>query len=132
MLLIGPKDQKHQDHFPKLSKNSKRTKNGKSRTGGRFFWGSMFFDFGGSKNVFNLCSHIELNTQNPNPTFKITICLTKTPTSQNTFEMLEPFEKIGKSRKFKFLFCKMSNLYNSLFVAFVIFVNLGIWVFLVF
>ena len=29
------------------------------------------------KNTFNLCSHIELNTQNPNPIFKITIYYTK-------------------------------------------------------
>ena len=29
------------------------------------------------KNTFKPCSHIELNTQNPNPIFKITICFTK-------------------------------------------------------
>ena len=43
------------------------------------FLGVDVFDFLGSKNIFNLCSHIELNTQNPNPTFKIATCFTKTP-----------------------------------------------------
>ena len=32
--------------------------------------GGRFFDFLGSKNIFNLCSNIELNTQNPNPILK--------------------------------------------------------------
>ena len=36
-----------------------------------FFFEKMF------KNAFKPCSHIELNTQNPNPIFKITICFTK-------------------------------------------------------
>ena len=29
------------------------------------------------KNTFKVCSHIQKNTQNPNPIFKITICFTK-------------------------------------------------------
>ena len=42
-----------------------------------------------SKNIFKPCSHIEFNTTNPNTIFKITICFTKYPKSQNTFEILK-------------------------------------------
>ena len=44
-------------------------------------FGGRFFDFLGSKNIFNPCSHIEFNTLNPNPILTITISFTKT---QNT------------------------------------------------
>ena len=42
-------------------------------------WGVVFFLFRflASKNIFNLCPHIELNTQITNPIFKITIHCTK-------------------------------------------------------
>ena len=43
------------------------------------FRGVDFFDFLGSKNIFNPCHHIEFNTQNPNPISKKTIPFTKTP-----------------------------------------------------
>ena len=52
------------------------------------------FRFVGSKNIFNLCSNIELNTPNPNPIFKIAICFTKTPQMQKYFRNLVFFSKI--------------------------------------
>ena len=49
-----------------------------------------------SKNAFNLCSHIELDTQNPNPIFKIKIYYTKhsqyAKILSNVWNMLEKFE----------------------------------------
>ena len=59
------------------------------------FVGGRCFRFGGSNNIFNPCSYIELNTQNPNPILKFAICFTKTQNCQNTFEILE---KIRKSK----------------------------------
>ena len=47
--------------------------------------GGRFVRFGGSKKIFNLCSHIEFNTQNPNPILKITIPFTKTPKKPKHF-----------------------------------------------
>ena len=38
---------------------------------------------------FEPCYHIDLNTTNPNPTFKITICFTKTHKKQKYFLNLE-------------------------------------------
>ena len=59
----------------------------------RFFGGSIF-RFGGSKQIFNLCSHIELITQNPYPIFKIAICFTKTPNMPKHFQTFGKFSKI--------------------------------------
>ena len=84
------------------------------------FFGVETFRFLGSKNIFNPCSHIELNTQNPNPRFKIAICFTKTPKHQNACELLVFFLK---SKNSHFLFCIMYKLYNSYFVFFRKFVN---------
>ena len=47
--------------------------------------GGRFFDFLGSKNIFNPCLYIEFNTQNPNPILKITIPFTKTPKKPKHF-----------------------------------------------
>ena len=47
--------------------------------------GLVFSTFGGSKNNFNPCHHIEFNTQNPNPILKITIPFTKTPKKPKHF-----------------------------------------------
>ena len=47
-----------------------------------FLGGGRLFRLLESKNIFNLCSHIELNTQNPNPIVKITIPFTKLPNMQ--------------------------------------------------
>ena len=76
--IRGPK-------IPKISPRMFRTKI--VHTSEIFFdlGGGSIFRFWGSKNIFNLCSHIELNTQNPNPIFKITICFTKTPTTPTYF-----------------------------------------------
>ena len=49
------------------------------------FLGVVFFDFWGSNNNFKPCHHIEFNTQNPNPIFKITISFTKTPKKPKHF-----------------------------------------------
>ena len=54
------------------------------------------FDFGCrkmSKNIFKVCSHIQKNTKNPNPIFKIAIYFTKTP------KMPKYFANFGKNRK---------------------------------
>ena len=62
------------------------------------FWEIVRFSggrFGGSKNIFNLCYHIELNTQNPNLILKITIPFTKTP------KMPKYFRSFGKIRKYQ-------------------------------
>ena len=63
------------------------------------FWGVELFRFWGSKNIFNLCSHIELNTQNPNPIFKIAICFTKTTTNAKILSNFCDFRKIENSPK---------------------------------
>ncbi len=53
----------------------------------------------GSKNIFNLCHHIEFNTQNPNPTFKTTISFTKTPKKSKHFRFFVKFSKNPKNSK---------------------------------
>ena len=78
--------------------------------------------FLGPKNIFNLCSHIELNTQNPNPIFKITTCFTETPKMSKCFRIVVKFWKTKK--KSKFLYYYMYNLYNPLFVIFGSFVKI--------
>ena len=58
-----------------------------------------------STNNFKPCSYIELNTQNPNTIFKITICYTKL--TQNT-KILSTFFEKSKNRKISkcyFVFC---------------------------
>ena len=85
------------------------------------FWGVDFFDFLGSKNIFNLCSHIEFNTQNPNPILKITISFTKTPKKPKHFRKNEKIWKISKIQNFqklKFLFCILYTFHNSYFLYF--------------
>ena len=51
-----------------------RTKNPRYENCLHFWENVRFWE---SKNIFNLCSHIELNTQNPNTISKITIYYTK-------------------------------------------------------
>ena len=51
------------------------------------------------KKTFNLCSHIESNTQNPNPIFKIRISFTKTPKMPKYFRN---FGNISKTRTIHF------------------------------
>ena len=56
--------------------------------------------------------YIELDTQNPNPIFEITICFTQTQKCQNTFDILYCFFK--KTKKFKkYIFCIIYKLHNS-------------------
>ena len=97
-------------------------------TSGKMFdfrGGGRLFSIWGVENIFNPCSHIELNTPNPNPVFKITICFTKTQT------MPKHFRNIGNIfRKIKIIICIMYKLYNSYFVIFVNCVNFVIWGFL--
>ena len=74
--IFGTKgDHKYQNYPPKCSVRKLFT-----LLGNVSISGESFFRFWVSKQMFNLCSHIELNTQNPNLIFKITICFTKTPT----------------------------------------------------
>ena len=62
-----------------------------------------FFDFG-RKIPFNPCSHIELNTPNPNPIFKFTISFTNHPKCQNTFDFLDfIFQKSKQKKKQTFI-----------------------------
>ena len=79
-------------------------------------WGGRKNTIFWSENIFNLCCHIELNTQNPKPIFKLRICLQKHQKCQNTFELFE-------NRKIEFLFCIMYKLYKLYFVLFGNFVN---------
>ena len=51
------------------------------------------FSIFGVEKIFNLCSHIESNTQNPNPIFKIAICFTKTPKTPKYFRTFGTFSK---------------------------------------
>ena len=64
---------------PKFRENIAEPKSQTSQTNGPYencshFW-DMFLKMIEKmfKNTFNLCSHIQLNTQNPNTIFKITI-----------------------------------------------------------
>ena len=53
-------------------------------------------------NSFNLCSHIELNTQNPNPIFKITIDYTIRANNDNNYiRTLGNFSNLSKQKKRK-------------------------------
>ena len=71
------------------------------------FWGVDLFDFGGSKNIFNLCSHIQLNTQNPNPISKIAICFTNTPNMPKYFRNFGKCSKIENVQQNQNIFCFM-------------------------
>ena len=92
-------------------------------SGNIFIFGKSIFSIFGSKNVFNLCSHIELNTQNPNPIFKITIYYTKQ--TNNTQILSKSLEDVGKYRKDEkhILFYIMYKFHNLYFVIFVKFAN---------
>ena len=82
------------------------------------------------KNTFNLCSHIELNTQNPNPILKIRIYCTKQTKHATIHQSFKIFRKIRNISKIKLLFCilyKLHNQYFVIFVFFIIFVNFGIF-----
>ena len=74
------------------------------------FWAVDIFDFLGSKNIFNPCSHIEFNTLNPYPISKITISFTKHK-KQHTFEKNEKRNgnvqksKISQNSFFYFVLC---------------------------
>ena len=61
------------------------------------------------KNTFNLCSHIQSNTQNSNPIFKISIYYKKEQQCQNTFEMFEKFENKNKHILFYYIICTKSR-----------------------
>ena len=88
------------------------------------FGGVVFFDFLGSKNIFNPCSHIEFNTQNPNPIFKITISFTKTPNKPKYFRKKRTFSKQIKKLKFYFVLC-----ISSIIHIFIIFIFLYFYMF---
>ena len=93
------------------------------------FRGVDVFDFLGSKNIFNLCHHIEFNTQNPNPILKITIPFTKTPKKPKHFRKKRKISKIHKIQNFqkpKFLFCILYTFHNSYF-SYVFFVFWTFW-----
>ena len=117
--------------IPKTSPQMVRTKI--VHTSGNFFdfRGVDSFVFLVSENIFNPCSNIEFNTQNPNPILKITISLTKTPKNQNTFEVLQILRKIEKikKRKRKFVFRNLYKLYNLYVVFFGCFGNICIFFF---
>ena len=68
---------------PKISPQMFRTRT--VHTSGTFF--EIFRKM--SKNNFKPCSHIELNTTNPNTIFKITVYYTKTPNMLKYFRNLE-------------------------------------------
>ena len=56
--------------------------------------------------LFKVCSHIELNTQNPNPIFKITICFTKTQKMPKYVLFVEKKVRIIKKKsKLYFVIC---------------------------
>ena len=77
------------------------------RKGKNFDFGGVdFFRFGGSKNIVNLCSHIELNTQNPNPKLKTIISFTETPKMPKYFRK---FRKIENRRISQFYFVLCMN-----------------------
>ena len=86
-----------------------------------------------SKNIFNLCFHIQKNTQNPNPIFKISISYTN---QNNNTKLLYNFRKMlgtsfcfFKNTKFFFFYlCRFHNSYFANFVIWVICVILGIFV----
>ena len=90
------------------------------------------FDFGGQTNsifgvekcrkqIFNLCSHIQKNTQNPTPIFKISIYCTKYTKHVKTHSFF--FGKISKNiQMFNFSCYYLSIFHNSPFVSFVFFV----------
>ena len=82
------------------------------------FWGSNC-SISGVEKIFNLCSHIELNTQNLNPILKNTNCFTKTPQMPKYFRTLGSISNI---KQFQFFICIIYKLYNSYFILF--FVNL--------
>ena len=67
------------------------------------FWGGRTM----SNNIFKVCSHIQKNTQNPNPIFKITINYTK---DTNNAKILSNKFKSSKS-----LFCILYKLHNPYF-----------------
>ena len=75
------------------------------------FWEKLRFlggrknSFFSSKNIFNLCSHIELNTQNPNPILKITICFTKTPKNAKILSKVLKISEKSKKSKMYFVLC---------------------------
>ena len=94
------------------------------------FLGVVIFRFWGSENIFNLCSHIELNTQNPNPIFKITISFTKTPQMPKYFRKIGKHSNKSKNQKNKnkeksISFGIIYKLHNSIVEMFGIFVILG-------
>ena len=103
--------------IPKISPPMFRTKI--VHTSGKMFdFLGVDFRFGGTKNIFNLCSHIELNTQNPNPILKFTISFTKTPTKPKHFRTFVFLWKIPKTQIFQkliFLFGSMYTFHNSYF-----------------
>ena len=84
----------------------------RGNVGGRFYFG-----FGGSKYIFDPCSHIELNTQNPNPTLKTAICFTKTPHTPKYFRSFGKNGKIyiNKKTMFNFVLC-ISSIIQLLYV----------------
>ena len=78
------------------------------------------------KNIFNLCSLIELNTQNSNPIFKIKIyCANETKNTKIHLIFLICFGKFEKQIKIiKFISYYLYKFHNSPFVNFVSFVFL--------
>ena len=82
------------------------------------FWGSKM-----SKNIFNLCSHIQKNTPNPNPIFKITIYCTRQTNNAKILSIccksLKDVEK-QKPQFFYFITYIISIIHILYFVNFVI------------
>ena len=72
-----------------------------------------------SKSIFKVCSHVQKNTQNPNPIFKITIYYTKY--TQNAKLHSKCWKVLENSKSFKKSNCLFLYLYmfhNSYFVIF--------------
>ena len=94
-------------------------------------FGGRHFRFLESKNVekiFYLCPHIELNTQNPTPIFKIAIYYTKHTNNAKLHSIVwKLFEKI-----YIYIYCILYKLHNSYFVFFVNVVTWGLLVFCIF
>ena len=93
------------------------------RKGEMLDWGGGIW---GSKSIFNLCSHIEFNTENPNLILQITICFTRTPNMPKYFLNFAKNRKIVKNKQLYFFsLYKLHNSYFVMFWKFVIFVILG-------
>ena len=119
---------------PRISPQMFRTKI--VHTSGIFFdfWGVEFFNFLVSKNIFNLCHHIEFNTQNPNPILKITISFTKTPKKPKHFQkqlyFLDFLENFKNPKFSKTQIVILHSLHVPQFIFFIFFFYFYVFIFL--